>query len=196
METYTTLEIIRLFKEKEISLFTASDFSRLLGIDNQNTIYKKLERLENKKVIKSLIKGKYVFLFLPPDDYTLANFLCPPSYISLETALSFYGIITGFPYQRISITPRKSRQFNIDNKEYVYSQIKPSLFFGYGKKDNFLIAEPEKALFDFIYFGYKGLRNTDLSEFNLSEINVNKLKTYLHKITNNNWQKYVRGIKI
>jgi len=33
-------------------LFTLSDFGRLFKIENQNTLYKKIQRLEKKKIIK------------------------------------------------------------------------------------------------------------------------------------------------
>jgi len=44
-------------------------------------------------------------------------------------------------------------------------------FFGFVKKDNFLIAQPEKALLDELYFISKGLISISLNELNLSLIN-------------------------
>lgn len=181
MET-STLSLIKLFRKKGITRFTLTDFGRLLEISNQNTIYKKIQRLEQKGVIKKLLKGKYLFLFGENNDFEMVNWLYQPSYISLESALSFYGIITGFSYKITSITLKKTKNLLIDNKELTYSQIDKELFFGYEKKDNFLIAEKEKAVFDFIYFSQKGLRNPDLSEFDLSEIDKPKLNNYLKKI--------------
>lgn len=178
MESYPTAEIINLLKEKQISLFSLADFSRLFNINNNNTLYKKIARLEKKKLIKKLIKGKYLFSFNLVNDFMIANYLYQPSYVSLETALSFYGIITGFPYKTTSITTKKTRSFMIDDKEFQYSQIAPSLFWGYEKKDSFLIAEKEKALLDYLYFFSKGLRSFYREEFNLKEINRKKLIDY------------------
>jgi len=67
-------------------LFTLSDFGRLFKIENQNTLYKKIQRLEKKKIIKKLIKGKYVFALNKTNDFTIANYVYPPSYVSLESA--------------------------------------------------------------------------------------------------------------
>lgn len=181
MET-STLSLIKLFREKGITRFTLIDFGRLLGISNQNTIYKKVQRLEQKGVVQKLLKGKYLFLFGKNNDFEMANWLYQPSYISLESALSFYGIITGFSYKITSICLKKTKNLQIDNKELAYSQIDKSLFFGYAKKDNFLIAEAEKAVFDYIYFSHKGLRNSDWSEFDLSGLDKPKLDNYLKKI--------------
>lgn len=181
MGTYTTSEIIRILKEKEIALFTLADFSRLFNLENDNTLYKKIQRLRKKKIIKKLIKGKYLFLFNHTDDFLIANFLYRPSYISLESALSFYSIITGFPYQITSITTKKTRSFTIDNKEFSYSRIKKNLFWGYEKKDSFLIAEREKALLDYLYFSLKGWRTLDWEEIDKAEINKEKLFSYARR---------------
>ena len=54
MRTYSTTEIIKILKEKQISIFSLADFSRLFNIDNNNTLYKKIARLEKKKLIKKL----------------------------------------------------------------------------------------------------------------------------------------------
>lgn len=73
MATYTTSEIIRILKEKGISLFTLADFSRLFNIESDNTLYKKIQRLEKKRIIKKLIKGKYLFLFNHTDDFLIMD---------------------------------------------------------------------------------------------------------------------------
>lgn len=175
METYSTTNIIRQLTEKQIALFSLGDFDRLFNIKNNNTLYKKIARLEKKRLIKKLIKGKYYFLLNATNDFTIANYLYQPSYISLESALSFYGIITGFSYRITSISTKKSRAFDIDQKEFQYSQIASHLFWGYEKKENFLIAEKEKALLDYLYFSLKGLRSIDWGEFDLTEISKQKL---------------------
>lgn len=196
MRTYSSIEVIKLFKQKDISLFTLSDFARLLNLSNKNTIYKKIQRLEGKGIIKKLTKGRYIFVFKKPADFTLANFLYQPSYISLESALSFYGIITGFPYQITSVTIKKTKNFSIEGKEYSYAQINNELFWGYEKKEDFLIAEKEKSLLDYLYLAFKGLRNSDISEFDFSSLDKRKLEDYLKKIKNSSFVKFARRIKI
>ncbi|OGG16962.1 hypothetical protein A3D78_06620 [Candidatus Gottesmanbacteria bacterium RIFCSPHIGHO2_02_FULL_39_14] len=178
MESYSSTDIMKILKEKELSYFSISDFGRLFNISNQNTLYKKIERLEKNGIIKKLIKGKYLFLFAPGNDFVTANFLYQPSYISLETALSFYGIITGFPYRITSITAKKTRHIIIGQKEYTYSHIDRDLYWGYEKKDEFVIAEKEKALLDFLYFCNKGLRNLNADELDISELNEKRLIVY------------------
>jgi predicted transcriptional regulator of viral defense system len=184
METSNTTKIIKILKENNIFLFSLSDFERLFDINNKNTLYKKIQRLEAEGIVQKLKKGYYHFLLAEINDFILANFLYQPSYISLESALSFYGIITGFPYQITSLTPKKSKTYFINNKEFRYSKINPSFFWGYQKKDEFLIAEKEKAIIDYVYFHLKGLKNFDPSEFNLNEIDKKKLFDYGKRFKN------------
>lgn len=192
MDAYTAIETIKRLKTQGVSLFTLSDFARLFAIDNRNTLYKKVQRLEEKEAIKRLIKGKYLFLFAKPNEFVIANFLYQPSYVSLESALSLYGIITGFPYQITSITIKKTNSFTIEGKEYHYTQIAKSLFWGYEKKEDFLIAEKEKSLFDYLYLAHKGLREFDAGEFDLSLINKKILYRYLERSNNKAFLRFVR----
>lgn len=196
MRTYSDVEIIRELQEKNLSLFTLADFSRLFAIENKQTLYKKIQRLEKRKIIKRLIKGKYLCLFQKPSQFTIANFIVNPSYISLESALSFYNIITGFPYQVTSVTIKKTKTYLVGQKEYLYTQIKPALFWGYEKKENFLIADKEKSLFDYLYLSFKGLRSFDIEEFDLSLINKKKFKSYYKKIKNPMFLKFIKKIQL
>lgn len=196
METMPKTVIIKTLQDSQLTVFTISDFGRLFGINNQQTLYKKIQRLEKDKIIQKLVKGKYRFLFKTIDDFTIANFLYSPSYISLESALSFYGIIAGFPYQITAVTTKKTRVFFIDNKEFQYSQINHSLFWGYGKKEDFLIADKEKALLDYIYFGLKGLRNLSFDEFDLGEIDKRKLAIYARRFSFGRVYDYIRTNRI
>jgi len=81
--------IINKLKQKGLSLFTPSDFKKNFQIKKENTAYKILERLTKKGILKRLIKKKYLFALSESDDFQIANFLYSPSYISLESALSF-----------------------------------------------------------------------------------------------------------
>lgn len=184
METYSQTDIIKVLRNKQTALFTLIDFERLFRIVNKQTLYKKIQRLEEEKIIQRLINGKYRFLFGTVDDFTLANFLYQPSYVSLESALSFHGIITGFPYQKTSITIKKTRSFEVDGKDFRYSQISQRFFWGFEKTENFLMADKEKTLLDYIYFGIKGLRNLSFDEFDLTGINKQKLAIYAKRFHN------------
>lgn len=196
MQSYSTIEIIKILKQKEISLFTLSDFAKIFAIDNSQTLYKKIARLEEKQIIQKLIKGKYQFLLAKTNDFYLANFLYSPSYISLESALSFHSIITDFSYQLTSLTPKPTKTIEINEKEYKYTHITPALFWGYEKRENFLLAEPEKAFLDYIYLATKGLRNPFFDEMDLSKLDHNKLELYAQKFHNQSISKMLKKLNI
>lgn len=182
METLSTTEIIKRLHAKSIPLFTLSELGSILGITNRQTLYKKVQRLKASQILEELINGKYRFLLKDIGDFTIANFLRQPSYVSLESALSFYSIITGFPYEITSITIKKPQEIEVSGKIYSYSQISPDLFWGWEKKEDFLIATPEKALLDYLYFAKKGLRNVDWEEIDTTGLNKKLLSTWARKL--------------
>ncbi len=97
-----------------------------------------------------MIKDSYVSQFF------IANKLYEPSYISLSSALSYYGIILETVYACTSVTAKTSRELKTPKGDFIYQRIKKTAFTGYGlrliDKENVLIAEPEKALADYLYF--------------------------------------------
>lgn len=86
----------------------------------------------------------------------LANQIYRPSYISLHTALSFYGIIPESVVQITSVTSLKTASFSNDFGEYTYKSVKENLVFGYNLKPaadgrTIMFATAEKALLDLLY---------------------------------------------
>lgn len=174
-------KVIKLLHAKEVPLFTLNELGNMLRVANRQSLYKRIQRLEKDKVLERLTKGKYRFLLKDMGEFTIANFLRAPSYISMESALSFYSIMTAFPYQITSITIRKSKEIHAGGKEYSYSQISADLFWGWEKKRDFLIALPEKALFDYLYFSGKGLRRLDWGEIDTSDLKMDLLASWAKK---------------
>ena len=86
----------------------------------------------------------------------IANHLYGPSYISLESALSFYKLIPERVFVTRSITTKRSKVFKTKLGDFDYIQLDSS-YFSIGVRqeivDNqyaFLIATPEKAICDLI----------------------------------------------
>ena len=120
----------------------------------------KISSLEKHGQIIRLKKGLYVL----PEKISrvaisrelIANHLYGPSYISLETALSFYGIIPEKVFAVRSMTTRRSNTFETPVGNYDYTTV-PVDYFSIGLRheivDNqyaFLIASPAKALCDML----------------------------------------------
>lgn len=189
-----TVEITKRLVNSNLKLLTLADLKKLLSIKVDNTAYKTAERLSKKGILKRLRKGIYAFTLSPPSDFEKANSLYTPSYLSLESALSFYGIIPQFVYTITSVTPRKTNHLIVQGKEFAYVHINPACYFGYSRKENLLIATAEKALIDELYFISKGLRKLSLEELDLSEIDKKTFHYLAAKITFKPFQKLRRRL--
>ncbi len=165
-------EIIKRLQKSQRKVLTLQDLKNLFGIELDNSAYKTAEKLVKKGLFFRLKKGLYASFFQNADDFEVANRLYSPSYISLESALSFYGIISGFPYSITSVTSRKTKKIEASNKDFEYAHIQKKLFWGYEKQKGLLIALPEKALIDEVYFIAKGWRKIDFDEIDYSKFDV------------------------
>lgn len=196
VETISKDKAIKILHQKKVSFFDIVDAKKIFKIKKENTLYKLLQRLEKSGVIKRLIKGKYLFVFREVGDFDLANFLVNPSYISLESALSFYGILPQFPYTITSVTPLKSRKIIYQEKEYEFAHLESKYFFGFVKKDKFLIATPEKALLDELYFVAKKIRRIHFKDLDLKMIDKKNFKNLSRKYKFFPLQKLIKKLKL
>ncbi|MBI4130194.1 hypothetical protein HY468_02670, partial [Candidatus Roizmanbacteria bacterium] len=171
METYNLSVATKKLYEAPLALFTTASLKDLLQVENDMTLFSIIRRLIRSGVIEKIERGKYRLVNSTTGDFELASFLYTPSYISFETALNFYGILSQFPYEVTSATTKKPVKKHIHEKIFSYTRVNRSLFWGYKKDKQALIAEPEKALLDQIYLSSKGLRNAPLDEYDLSRIN-------------------------
>ncbi|MBI5192923.1 MAG: hypothetical protein HZA08_05715 [Nitrospirae bacterium] len=76
-----------------------------------------------------------------------------PSYISLQSALYYHGMISQIPAVTYSVSPARTHVFKTSLGTFSIHHIDPSLFFGYAPvgKSGIKMAVPEKALIDFLY---------------------------------------------
>ena len=120
---------------------------------------KKVTWLEKQRIIIRLKRGLYVvnpeYSGKTLSSELVANHLYAPSYISMSTALRYYGLIPEAVYVHQSMTVKHSRSFQTPVGYYDYKHISKEAFpIGVRSmyKDNyaFLIASPEKALCDLI----------------------------------------------
>jgi predicted transcriptional regulator of viral defense system len=120
---------------------------------------RRLNEWQQKGYIRKLIRGYYVFSNRPANELSLfeiANRIYRPSYVSLETALSHYGLIPEAVYAITSVSTRNTRLFTTFMAQFAYRTVRPGLFFGYrlvryGGRRCLRIASPEKAMLDWLY---------------------------------------------
>ena len=126
----------------------------------------------------------------PDFQLLVANKIYNPSYVSLHSVLSFYGMIPEMVVQTTSVTTLKTVRFTNDFGEFSYNNVKESLFFGYESKllddrHSVLFATPEKALLDLLYLypfynTSEEIENLRLDDnFMHEEFNLERFKNYL-----------------
>ncbi len=127
----------------------------------------KIYELISSGVIEPVKKGLYLPSVMISEKRTepflLANHLLGPSYVSFESALSYYGLIPEQVFEISSATTKASRRFN--TLQGVFSFIRmPLPYYSFGirhveldKNQHVLMASPEKALVDKI-INTKGLK--------------------------------------
>ena len=128
------------------------------GVDQ--AMRNQLTRWQKRGLIIQLKRGIYILnkndrkIF--PSRFFFANQIMWPSYVSLESALGYYGLIPEMVSDVTSVTSKKTARFKNELGQFIYQHLKPDVFKGYRSfKDeagmDVLIADPEKALVDFLY---------------------------------------------
>ncbi|MDP2837831.1 MAG: hypothetical protein Q8O53_00945 [Candidatus Moranbacteria bacterium] len=95
----------------------------------------------------------------------VASLLYAESYMSLESALSYYGFIPDMVYTETLVTSRTNRKFSNVFGTFLYRHIQAKLLFGYDVVETgagkYLIAQPEKALLDYCYLNLGRIQGID-----------------------------------
>ncbi|MDH7476205.1 MAG: hypothetical protein QHH09_01900 [Microgenomates group bacterium] len=179
METLNYALVVKKIYESGLYLFNNKTLKDIIESKKESTYFKYLSRLIKEKILIKIERDKYILAKANISDFELANFLLVPSYISFETALNFWGVISQFPYEITSATIKKTRIKKYGEKIFSYSRLSKNLFFGYELINNYLIANLEKALLDQLYFVSKGIKKINFEELDLSKLKKTIFKEYL-----------------
>jgi predicted transcriptional regulator of viral defense system len=128
--------------------------------EDAEDIYKQLTRWQKGGRIIQLRRGLYAlakpYRKIEPTPFLVANALKPASYVSLQSALEYHGMIPEYVPEVTSITTERPEVLETPLGRFRYRHVKKSLLFGYQKMKTALgqeafVAEPEKSLLDLIY---------------------------------------------
>lgn len=118
----------------------------------------KISELLRSGELQSLRRGLYIpgpEADLPgPEPFLMANHLRGPSYVSLESALSYWGIIPERVYEISSVTLKTSKVYNTSVGRFSYRHLSaPYYSFGirsvqFGDQQTAMVATCEKAICD------------------------------------------------
>ncbi len=168
--------------EKRITIFTPEDLMRLFGVSKSAAtffVFRNTRKGFLTRLKKSQKGSLYCLTEALPPPFVIANRLYEPSYLSLDTALSYYGIIPETIYSVTSVTTKPTREMTVNGIKYIYSRIKKSAYTGYRLvsyiNTKILMASPEKALADYLYFVNLKERELTYERLDLSKIKYKKL---------------------
>ena len=154
--------------------FTIQDLKKNYR-NKKSSLKNLLSRWAKEKIILPLSNGCYCFDIEKLDYLNFACNLVKPSYISLEYALNYHGIIDQIPQVVTLISTGRHKFVYSGPYTFEFTKIKKELFFGFSKTGSYYIASPEKALLDIIYLTVRNKRLVDFSSFNYKKINKKKL---------------------
>ncbi|MBI2410645.1 MAG: hypothetical protein HYV32_01985 [Candidatus Kerfeldbacteria bacterium] len=150
------IQVEEKLKTLGLLVFTPQQFKNIFGVTKETASVFISHNISVGGIFIKLRNGFYTVKDAYVSHFFIANKLYEPSYISMATALSHYGIIPEVVYTITSITIKISREFNTPKGVFLYQHIKKEAFTGYSLQhiDNtkVLIAAPEKALADYLYF--------------------------------------------
>lgn len=162
----------------------------------------KINSLVEEGVLTPVKKGLYVTgsalgIRKNPEPFLLANHLLGPSYVSIESALSYYELIPERVFEITSVTLKTSREFLTLIGRFSYAHL-PFPYYSFGIRQvevstnqRVLMACPEKALFDKIvttkklqirskrdamHYLFDDLR---MNEFGLKEMNLTMMDEWI-----------------
>ncbi len=159
------------------------------GSVNPVDIGKQLSRWVKSGKLIQIRRGLYAlserYSKTQPHPFYIANRIQRASYVSLQSALEYYGLIPEYVPAVTSVTTGRPRTFEIPLGDFIFRHIKKEFFFAYrltdvGDNQSAFIASPEKALLDLLYLTPGSDNPSYLRELrlqNLDRLNVEHLKT-------------------
>ncbi len=160
------------------------------GFDKNN-----LTRWAKQNLLVKLRNSWYSFpdyIKMPNIQHFVSNKIYSPSYVSLHSALAFYGIIPEAIVQTTAVSSLKKANFENIFGSFSYHQLLPELMFGneqktFIDKHSLFFATPEKAILDLLYLYPQYNSEQEIIElrfdedFMQDELNVERLNEFTEK---------------
>ena len=190
------LQALQIFQASGKKIFTSADLQKILQIKSSSYGYIMAGRLVEENILEKISKGYYALVSNRPPDFELANSLYRPSYVSLDAALNYYGILIQSPQQITSITTKLTKNMTKSGKTFSYTHFDQKYFSDYQSLDGFLIATPEKALVDAMFMTALGRGALPIEELNMQSVDKIKVRAIASRITNKAFNNYMKSVKL
>lgn len=173
----------------------------LAGDVDPDDVRRQLSRWVRAGKIKQLRRGLYTltppYQKVSPHPFLIANAMAPGSYVSMQSALAYYGLIPEYVQVTLSVTPSRPAQWE---GNFIFRHIAPHLFFGYQSVDlpegqKAFIATPEKAVLDLAHLTPNSDNPDFLNELrlqNLERLDLKRLEEYARRSKKPKWLRVAR----
>jgi hypothetical protein len=156
-------EIVKCFRtisQSNGGVYSTADLAVLLNRSVPSRVTEGIHALVRNGLLLKVRRGLYVDRLNGYRPEIVGQRWLAPSYLSTEAALDRHGLcatgITIQTYVTMRLVPRKKlARRRLEGHQFLYRHIAEHLFFGYQSQDGVLLAEPEKAVLDFLYFSFK-----------------------------------------
>jgi len=174
------LQLLKKLEGIQKDFFSIGDFRKLSRLKGES-LRVGLNRWVKQGYLRRLARGIYQLNTAPFEPERIANQLYFPSYLSFESALSRYGVLSQIPYTLTFATPRKTKTISLGDREAQFRQLKKELFFGYTLREGIYIALAEKALLDTLYLASKGRLPLGKEGLNLKRLSKKRLRDFARR---------------
>lgn len=170
-------EFLSILKANGIAVFTVGEAAKMLGKTNQYAA----KFLQNREGIEHIEKGKYCVSGASED--AIASHIAYPSYISLISALRYYGLTTQIPAEKYVITTARHKPLPFHKYLIRFIKVDKRLMFGFGEVNGVSVASPEKAFVDTLYLKKEMWYGEEFEEgLRRGVISINKMEDYVSRL--------------
>lgn len=163
---YPAAQKVRSLLESSCPVFDTKSLGRLWDL-GEASIRVEVFRLVKSGLLKRLGRGLYSLAERDPLDFEVANALYQPSVVSSESALNYWGGLIQVP-QVVSSVATRSFNRTIRGTTFQFRRLPARLVtVGSVKEKGFFLANIEKSLLDYLYFGAKGLGAVEVDSLSL-----------------------------
>lgn len=175
----------------------------MVGNINRAEVSRQVSRWVRAGKVRQLRRGLYTlappYQNVTPHPFLVANALMPGSYVSMQSALAFYGLIPEYAPRTVSITALRSMNWK---GGFHFRHVAFHLFFGYqlielAQGQQAFIATPEKALLDLAHL----TPNSDSPNYllqlrlqNLERLDLNRLQEFAERADKPKWKRVAHQV--
>jgi predicted transcriptional regulator of viral defense system len=191
--------------------FTTQDVAALFP-GSENRRYALVKRAIAAGEIIHIRRGLYClapkYLKTPLNLHALAQRICGPSYITVESALAWHGWIPEAVRTITSASFKKSKQFDTPIGLFTYERVPQRVFYTDVERHTdqsgqpSLIATPAKALADYVYLRHKKWTNIDpliadlrIDPEQLQQLTPSAIENLLENYTDTRVRNFLRALR-